>query len=80
MLELWTNPNCVWCERAHVLLGEKNAKYITKISGVDFTTDELKLKFPFAKTYPVVVLDNKFLGGYIELLDHLTIPKTDEKP
>lgn len=72
MLEIWTNVNCVWCERAKALLKEKNVCYATKVMDRDFTRDELKIKFPEARSFPVVVLDKRFLGGYTELLDHIT--------
>lgn len=33
----------------------------------DFTRESLKETFPFAKTYPVIVVDGMNIGGFTEL-------------
>lgn len=41
--------------------------YIENKLDVDFTSEMLKEKYPAALTYPVIVIDNFFIGGYNEL-------------
>jgi glutaredoxin len=37
----------------------------------DFTRDEVLAKFPDQKTFPFIMIDNKFIGGYTELTEHM---------
>jgi len=41
------------------------------VVGKDLSTDELKEKFPLARTLPVIMVDGKYIGGYNELMNHL---------
>lgn len=71
MLELWTKPECTWCEQAKKLLALKEKEYTIKTLDVDFSRDQLRLRFPEATVYPVISVDGKYIGGYAELLDFL---------
>lgn len=37
----------------------------------DFTRDEIKEKFPTAKTYPIILLDDKYIGGFVDLKEFI---------
>ena len=39
--------------------------------GVDFTTEQIKEQFPSARSYPIITIDEQFIGGYKELRDNL---------
>ena len=34
---------------------------------IDFTREEFSIKFPNAKTFPQIIINNKHIGGYHEL-------------
>ena len=47
----------------------KLQKYSPKIHmlNIDFTREEFSIKFPNAKTFPQVIINNEHIGGYHEL-------------
>ena len=64
-VEIYSKPNCGYCDRAKIKL----QKYKPKIHMLDqdYTREEFKAKFPNAKTFPQIMIDNKLVGGYHEL-------------
>ena len=44
----------------------------------DYTREEFKAKFPNAKTFPQIMIDNKLVGGYHELENWLAFNSPDE--
>jgi len=70
-IKIFSRENCRFCEETIALLTDKGIEFDEfKIE----TTDEriqLKEKFPKAKTYPVIVIDDVWIGGYTQLLEHL---------
>ena len=44
----------------------------------DYTSDEFFKKFPNAKTFPQIIIDNEKIGGYHELEKWLAFNKPDE--
>lgn len=71
-IEIYTRPNCSYCSRAKKLLESNRLSFIEHRLNVHFTREQLLQKFPYAKTYPVVVIDSFNIGGYIELNERLT--------
>lgn len=78
--EIWTKPNCPYCDRAKNLFNIKGVEYDEVIIGlVENTTTNLKSnqrlesretlleRAPNAKTVPQIWLDNNYIGGYTEL-------------
>ena len=70
-VEIYSKSNCVFCEKAKMRLN----KYSPKIYMLDqdYTKNDFLEKFPHAKTFPQIIIDNKHIGGYYELkrwLDH----------
>ena len=41
------------------------------VVGKDLSADDLREKFPLARTLPVIMVDGKYIGGYNELMNHL---------
>ena len=39
---------------------------------VDFTLEDLRNKFPEARTFPQITMDGTYIGGYAELEKHLS--------
>ena len=73
---IYSKNNCVFCNKAKIRL----AKYNPKINMLnkDYTHDEFVQKFPNAKTFPQIIIDNKNIGGYHELEKWLAFNKPDE--
>ena len=73
MFEIYGTDNCVFCDKAKILLAmyEKEYKFIDVAKSDDITAAFFK-KFPSVKTVPQVTLDDEFhIGGYKELREWL---------
>ena len=70
-IEIYTKPNCSYCVHAKTFLQEKNIQYTEYKLNEDFTREELLNKVPVAKTYPVILIDNKYIGGFSDLKSSL---------
>jgi len=73
MFEIYGTDNCVFCDKAKILLTmyEKEYKFIDVAENDDITAAFFK-KFPSVKTVPQVTLDDEFhIGGYKELREWL---------
>lgn len=66
-VEIYTRPGCSFCDSAKDLLRNTGIPYIENRLDVDFTRDMLVEKYSTAKTYPVIVVDGFYIGGYNEL-------------
>lgn len=66
-VEIYTKEKCPFCHRAKMLLKDWNIQFVEHQLGVDFTREMLLEKFSTAKTYPVIVVDGFFIGGFEEL-------------
>lgn len=67
VVEIWTKDNCGYCTRAKQFLSNKNIPYTELKLNEDFTREILLEKFPTAKTFPVIVVDGFYIGGFTQL-------------
>lgn len=74
MIEVYTKDDCSYCQQAKSLLDERKVDFVERKLYVDFTRETLLEKYPFAKSFPVVVVDGYFIGGYSQLREHLEVP------
>ncbi len=66
-VEIYTINDCIFCQLAKELLKKKNIKYNEIIITSDNNIlDKLKDKTKH-KTLPQIFINNKFIGGYMEL-------------
>jgi len=70
-VELYTKDDCSYCSAAKALLTVKGIFFTEQKLGIHFTRETLKEKFPLAQTFPVIVVDNFYIGGYNQLREHL---------
>lgn len=67
---IFGKPSCPYCDRAKQLLSKYNIEY----TYVDLSLDEARLK-QFKeqgfRTVPIIYIDDKYIGGFNELQDHL---------
>lgn len=71
MIEIWSKPNCIFCEKAEKLCQIKELEYKKYMLDVDFSREDLMSKFPEARTFPQITQDDQYIGGYTELEKHL---------
>lgn len=64
-------PPCSYCMATKASLHSKNMEFNEFVVGKDLSSDELREKFPLARTLPVIMVDGKYIGGYNELMNHL---------
>ena len=70
-VSIYTKPNCGYCLQAKHLLASNGITYQEKILDVHVTRDQLVEQFPTAKTFPIIVVDNFYIGGYNELREYI---------
>ncbi len=67
-VEIYTKDQCIWCDRAKVLLNAHSIDF----DEFDLSNDDERIKFyenigDNVKTVPQVFIDNKRIGGYQDL-------------
>ena len=65
---IYTKDNCIWCDRAKILLDSKKISY----NEIDLSDDGERLKFyekigDNVKTVPQVFIDDIRIGGFQDL-------------
>lgn len=70
-VELYTKEDCPYCQMAKIALMDKVIPYSELKLGRDFSREQILEKFPEAKTFPMIVLDGMYIGGYNQLREHL---------
>jgi glutaredoxin 3 len=78
-IEIWTRPDCSFCTRAKKALFTHNINFIEKKLDVDFTKQILTETYPKAKTFPIVVVDGFYIGGFAELNKRLNEEFSDNR-
>ena len=75
-VEIYSRNNCVYCDRAKIKLQKYNPKI--HLLDLDYTRNEFFDKFPNAKTFPQIIINNEHVGGYYELEKWLAFNAPDE--
>ena len=70
-VEVWYNTNCPYCTSAKEILRDFNVPFTERVLDRDFTKEILLETYPTAKTFPVVVIDGFYIGGYNQLSEKL---------
>jgi len=68
---VWSKYNCPYCDQAKALLKMKGIQVEEKKIGDGYTKEELLEAVPTARTVPQIFLDDKLIGGFTELKQHL---------
>ena len=71
MIEIWSKPQCIFCDKAVQLCQMKELEFKKYMIDVDYSREDLIDKFPNARTFPQITMDNVYIGGYTELEAHL---------
>jgi glutaredoxin len=76
---VWSKHNCPFCVRAKHALTEKGLEYEERIIGEDWSKEQLLEMVPDARSVPQIIIDEKVIGGYTEMVKYLNtldIPDT----
>jgi glutaredoxin 3 len=69
-IEIYSKPACPFCDKALFLaqqvVQESVHTYNKYMLDEDFTREELFEKFPTARTFPQITIDDESIGGYTE--------------
>ena len=68
---VWSNVGCTWCEKAKGLLEQKGIEYEERSLAKEWKVQQLLEAVPGARSVPQIFLDDKYIGGYDELVEHL---------
>ena len=71
MIEIWSKPKCVFCDKAEMLCKMKSLEYKKYMLDVDYSREDFVEKFPEARTFPQITMDGNYIGGFTELDAHL---------
>ena len=74
MIKLITREECSYCDQAKTLLKQHNLEYSELQIGKDIEREMVLEQYPGYKVLQIVVVDNKPIGGYNELLDYIFPP------
>ena len=64
-IKIYSKPNCVYCDKAKIKLAKYNPTIL--MLDVDYTKEEFFNLFPYAKTFPQIIINGNKIGGYSEL-------------
>lgn len=64
---IYTKEDCSYCTNAKTLLSTKGIGYTEMKLNEDFTRDFLVENYPSAKSFPLIVIDGFYIGGYEQL-------------
>jgi len=68
-VEIYSIPNCTYCKKAKFLADhvDEVTEVSYKMIGKDFSAADVRDLFPGARTFPQILVDDKHIGGYVEL-------------
>ena len=67
-IKIYTNSGCVWCARTKELMARANLEYTETLwdSMSPIEQRELQNKYPNVQAFPVVIIDDEFIGGLVD--------------
>ncbi len=67
---VYSKKNCSFCDRAVMLLEDRDHKVVIKKIDEDISFfTEMRAKAPLMKTMPVIFKEDQLIGGYSDLID-----------
>lgn len=71
MIQIYSKPHCKYCIAAKSLLAQKCIDYKEYRIGEHISREDFLQLYPEAKTVPVIVVNNKWIGGFKELNEYV---------
>ena len=74
---IYSKPNCVYCDKSKALVKGLGMTYEEKMFGQDFKSPEelYEAVGKQVRTMPQIIIDDKHIGGYNELVEHFADKK-----
>lgn len=70
---LITKPNCLQCLQAKQLLNKRKIPYTVRQVGKDIDRAWVQEAYPEARSFPIILVESKYVGGYNMLESLLSI-------
>jgi len=73
-IQIYSKPNCTYCDKAKSLVKKLGMTYEEKIFGKDFQTPEelYEAVGKQVRTMPQIKIDGILIGGYNQLVEYFT--------
>ena len=71
MIEIYGKKECNYCLKAKSYLDVRNLEYTYKELDTDFNREEMMDRFPTAKSYPQVRINNKTIGTFDQMVSYI---------
>lgn len=68
---VWSMDSCPQCASAMTVLDSYKINYEVRKIGKEWTPDEFRLSCPNQTTVPQILINNKLIGGYANLVKYL---------
>ena len=68
---VWSNIGCHFCEMAKTLLKQKGIEYEERNLAKNWKIQDLLEVAPGARSVPQIFVDDKYIGGYDNLVEYL---------
>lgn len=65
-IKIYTATGCSYCEQVKELMERAGLEYTSYLVGTDITVEQLTNKYPLARGYPYVIIDEKPIGGLVD--------------
>jgi glutaredoxin 3 len=75
-IEIYSKTNCMFCDKTKIILQKYNPKVL--MLDQDFDRESFFKKFPNARTFPQIKINQEHIGGYTELIKWLEKNSLDE--
>jgi glutaredoxin 3 len=69
---VWTKTTCPYCVKAKQLLQQYNIMFEERNIQETWTKQDLLNVVPNARTVPQIFIDQKYIGGYTDLVDYFS--------
>jgi glutaredoxin 3 len=67
---VWSKAVCPYCVSAKTLLKQKGYEIEERVIGNGFSKEQLLESVPAARTVPQIFIDDKYVGGYDDLVKY----------
>jgi|TARA_B110000116_G_scaffold238487_1_gene225350 glutaredoxin 3 len=76
-VEIYSKTNCIFCDKAKMRLQKHNPTI--RMLDEDYSREDFFKKFPNARTFPQIIINEEHVGGYAELKRWLEQNSFDEE-
>jgi glutaredoxin 3 len=68
---IWSKYHCPYCDQAKSFLKNKGLDFEERKIGDGWTKEDLLEALPSAKSVPQIFIDDKYIGGFQNLVEYL---------